>query len=56
MRQETEQAKLDLQKQKLNLIRERNVAVDFLLNDDPSIPSGTPGTPLDDLRDLRVSP
>lgn len=56
MRQETEQAKLELQKQKLTLIREGKVAADVLLTDNPSIPSGTSGRPVDVWCGLRLVP
>ena len=56
MKQKTEQAKLELQKQKLILIREGKVAADVLLTDGSSVPSGTPGRSVDDLSDLRLVP
>ena len=55
IRQETEQAKLELQKQKLNLIREGKVAADLLLTDNSFVPGGTLGKS-DDLNDLRLCP
>ena len=55
LRQETEQAKLELQKQELILIQERKVAAD-VLSDDSSSPSGAPGSSMDDLSDLRLVP
>ncbi|XP_034090663.1 uncharacterized protein LOC117558522 [Gymnodraco acuticeps] len=56
LRQETEQAKLEFQREKLELIREGKVAADVLFPDYSASQSGAPGRSVDDLNDLKLVP
>lgn len=54
LRQETEQAKIELQRQKLTLVGEGKVTADVLLTDNSSVPGNSPKS--DDLSELRLVP